>query len=189
MTYTTNTNDDLLDGNEWDEFTSDILEEFEEKKGGGRRGCLRVIILLLLIVILLAAGAYYVMNRPTEEDVTFEDESQTWLENASTVVTNYETAIAGETMDCTAVLGDDEDYLLGSAPDYDGSDDDLTSVRSLMTDIDQQIKLLRTDISRVCGNNESISNEGWVSIARPEGKITNARNFIQQAEDLLGTAE
>lgn len=190
MTYTTNTNEgDPLYGNEWDEFASDILEEFEETKGGGRRGCLRVIILLLLIVILLGAGAYYITTRPSEEDAEFEDASQSWLENASIVITNYETAIAGETLDCISVLEDDTDYLLGDEPDYEGSDEDLTTVKSLMNDIDQQIKILRTDISRVCGTNESVSNAGWVNVARPEGEITNARNFIEQAQDLLGAAE
>ena len=191
MTYTTNNNDDkLLYGNEWDDFTSDVLEEFEEKPRGRGRGCLRVIILLLLILILLGAGAFYIMNRASEEEAsTFEEASSRWLDDASIVVTNYDTAIAGETLDCTAVMEDETAFLLGDIPGYEGSDEKLLAVHSLMNDIDQQIKLLRSDISRVCGTNQTVSNNTWINIVRPENKLTNARNFIQQAEDSLGAAE
>jgi hypothetical protein len=191
MTYTTNNKDDqLLYGNEWDDFTSDVLEEFEEKPRGRGRGCLRVIILLLFIVVLLGAGAFYIMNRASEEEAaTFEESSTQWLEDASVVITNYETAIAGETLDCTAVLGDDSDYMLSEIPAYDGSDEDLTEVHTLMGNIDLEIQELRAKITPVCGTNTTVSNAGWVSLARPEGNIANARNFIQQAEDSLGTAE
>jgi hypothetical protein len=187
MTYTTKPNDDdLLYGNEWDDFATDILEEFEERKGGGRRGCLRVIILLLLIVILLGAGAFYITTRPSEEDKDFEDAGQSWLENASNVVDNYEAAVAAETLDCTTVLSEDPAYHLEEIPAYDGSDDDLSEVHALLTNIERQVLEIRADMTPVCGTNITISNEAWVSLARPEANITNARRDIQQAEDLLG---
>jgi hypothetical protein len=191
MTYTTNTNEsDLLYGNEWDEFTSDILEEFEEKPGGRRRGCLRVVLLLILIAILLGAGAYYITNQAAEEEAAgFEDDSLDWLENASTVVTNYETAIAGESLDCTTVLSDDPAYQLGDIPTYDGSDEQLLEVHSLLTNVESHLLELRAKITPVCGTNETVSNAGWVSIARPEGEIANARRDIQQAETLLDASE
>lgn len=199
MTYTYDTqnqNDDpLLAENEWDQFASEILEEFDDS--GSSRGCLRMFLILLVLGAAVAAGIILFVLPNLEEEKEdpapkdFAGQTEVWLEDAREVVAAHEAALTDELLNCPVVLTEDT-YQLQAMPVFDPLQEEgpePTDVIAIMTSIQDELIEARQKILNVCGDNESFDNENWQPSFSPMRQLENARNLITQGETLLTIEE